>query len=187
MSANWFLIFLTLLVLATLVYLYLMSIRTVKTSAAEQVSVMAQTVELRMELLKQAGEERENLLESARAELSQQTKQLNQHLTDSQQAMTKGLEQAHLISMNGLQASETSMMKMLSSTLAMLGTKDTLAYHQVMGGSLPTTGDGEPYTAVDDTEMERLQKLQDQALDLDAAQVLLENMGVRNDGTGSFS
>jgi len=183
MSQIWYpisLVLITLLLAALFLYL----LRQEHRRSEDANSTVAQAVALKMTLLEQAGAQQDDLLETAREQLRQQTVAMQEFLKESLATAAKSMEQAHLISMNGLQASESSMAKLLSSAVAMLGTKDTLAYHQVVGGALaPDTSTG-PYTAVDDAEMERLQQLRDEQANLDVAAGMLERMGVRSGSAG---
>lgn len=186
MSAIWFLLCLTLitLVMGALVFYVL---RTERKRSDETNSTMAQTVALKMSLLEAAQARQEDLLESAREQLQNNFRSSQEFLKETLATAAKSMEQANLISMNGLQASETSTMKLLSSTVAMLGTKDTLAYHQVQGTAFTPDDGSTSYTAVDDTLVAELQQQQDlanQQLDLDAAAEMLERMGVPSGSAG---
>ena len=186
MSEIWFAIFpLILAILLSALFLYLL--RQERKRADDLASTLAQAVDLKMTLMAQAEATREDLYETARDQIKQQARENQEFLREALTTTSKAMEQAHLISLNGLQASESSTMKLLASTVTMLGTKDPIAYQQVSGGSFPSADDGTSYAAVDDAVMERLQEQHDlanQQLNLDEAAEMLERLGVKNGSAG---
>ena len=188
MSSLWYALSIVAVVLL-LAALFLYLLRQEKQRSDDANSTMAQAVALKMDLMTKAQAQNEDLLEVAREQFRQQAQENQAFLREILATSTKALEQANLISMNGSQASTSSMAKLLASSVAMLGTKDTLAYHQVQSSAFPSEEPGTSYTAVDDAEMQRLQEVQalaNQQLDADDIAAMLERMGV-TDGSAGFS
>lgn len=121
----------------------------------------------------------EKLVEQAQAE-TQRQQELWQKSADL--ILTRALD--------GSNKAQERMSATLQSTLAMLGTKDTLAYNQVQGGwgAAPIDDDGpvKPYTAVDDTVQERLQAEAEAQAALDATLASLAGL-TRSTDSGSTS
>lgn len=178
-------IFYTLLLLllaGSLIFLFLQSQKSLREHASEQAGAMSTLLQIQIELTRSAGEAQTEWLKSAQSSqedlVQTALSTVTSELQRAQTSTTKALEQTHLISMNGLQASESTLAKILASTLAMLGTKDTLAYNTVMGAAMPQDTGTDSYTSVDEAaELNALEK--------DAA-LLLESMGVSTNESGEF-
>lgn len=149
---------------------------------------MAETVKLRVTLLEQQQNREAESTERTLGEIDQQNKRNLAFLTEQQQMLAKAMEQASLTSMTGSQASLTQTNKLLASAVSMLGTKDTLAYTQVMGPAMPQDSSSESYTAIDEVAEEEARRLYFQEQEtLERAQSILEGLGVKTDGPASFA
>lgn len=173
-----------LLVVAVAVLAVLMMRRSFQSAE----STMAETVALRMKLLDQQQSRVDESLELQRHEMELQSKREQAFLMETASLSSKAMEQANLISMNGQQASQTQMGKMLASTISLLSTKDPLAYQQVMGPTQPQDSSATPYTAVDEVAQEEARKAYfEEQETLDRAKTILEGLGVKTDGSASFA
>jgi hypothetical protein len=157
--------------------------RSVRSSANQQIEAANQTLSIRLEMAEKfrATEERQSTqAEEQRAEANEALMETLQNTTT---ASLKAMEQLHLTSMTGLQASESSTSKLLASTVALLGAKDPMAYQQIIGHSTPQERGGGAYTAADDTVEEQLEALgTGDENNMAAAMEILNKMGVSVDG-----
>lgn len=170
-----------LAVVGLLTWLFLSQQRTNRQSLLQEQERMAQTLALQTTFLQNQRESLEQQAELAAEQAQRLVMETVKSLTSSQETQTKAMQQLHLTSLNGSQASESSMTKVLQSALAMLGTKDTLAFASVMGAPSATldSNPGDPYPAVDDTVQQKLDE--DFVAEQNATRLLLERMGITDD------
>ena len=166
-----------LLLVALLVFLYLHLTRQLR-----------DTTSIALELIRASQTANSQLLLTMRETLADTTSELVDRTAETLKEVTtqsiRMMDLATTRSTAGSQALATQMQETIRSQSAMLGTKDTLAYHQVQGAPPLLTDADEPYPAVDDMLTADLKR--QQLADLDAAAAMLAGLGVVQDGsTGS--
>jgi len=188
-SETWLTVLLLLffLILATgLVLLYLSTLREMKRQQLAQSEFLAKTLEIQVTLSENAREslqEQQNeIAKSDREFLNRMTVETANRLEANQQQTIKTIDLMATRAANGLTVLNGQTTEVLQATLAMLGTKDPLAYQMVRGASpIPDDGSVSPYTAAD-----QVAEKEAEIESLNAAQRLLESMGLVNDGAGTF-
>lgn len=185
-STAFSLIFVVLLVLALMIFLYLRAERAMLRQAQETATLIEKTTELAIGLARDQASAAEDsaekstqlakeMLEETVTQLEQMRAAQMETLKMAQQSMDASL----MRSSTGLQAISEQVTKTLSSTVALLGTTDTVAYQTVMSGVAPTDTSNEPYPVMDEAEYERIeQERQRAAQSVGEAMNLLEQLGV---------
>lgn len=174
------------LVTAVVIFLYLRAEKAQMAQAAETAKLVQQTMELTIGLVReQAGaaedsarastETAKHMLEETVGQLEQMRASQNETLKMAQQSMDSTMMRAS----TGLTQVTEQVTRTLSSTVALLGTKDPVAYNHVMSGSTPPDLSDDPYPGMDDAEYERLEQERiANAAKISQAMEQLEKLGV---------
>lgn len=173
-----------LILVTGLVLLYLHTLRGMRAAAEQQAEFLSKTLEIQVTLAENSRESAEHQMEQvAKREQDFLEKLLTQtatRLETNQQQTIKTIDLMATRVTTGLQTLNSQTTETLRSTLTMLGTKDPVAYQMVRGASpIPEDNDPRPYTSADE-----IAEQQARMADLDAAQRLLEGLGMVDDGTG---
>jgi hypothetical protein len=183
MSEISLIVFLFFLILLVLVAAAIFLLRSVQRSAQQQIEAANQTLAIRLEMAEKFRVTEERQSTQAEEQRAEANEALMETLQKTTAASLKAMEQLHLTSMTGLQASESSTNKLLASTVALLGAKDPMAYQQIIGHSTPQDPGAGAYTAADDTVEEQLATLgTGNENDMAEAMKILDRMGVGVDG-----
>ncbi len=165
-----------LMLAATLVMLYLHALRMMRFQMAEQSTFLSKLAEASVQLSQNAQDSAEQAVEQNRTTLKEVLTATISELDRQQNLLQKAMDLSLTRALDGSNTSQARMASTLQSAIALLGTKDPLAYQQVHGPAVPQDSAAEPYTAVDDVA---------NMAALDEAQALLERMGGLGDaGTG---
>lgn len=187
MDSNAFsMIFVVLLVLALMIFLYLRAERAMHRQSQETAELIAKTTELAISLARDQASAAEDASEKAtqlaKEMLEETVTQLEQMRTAQMETLKmaqQSMDASLMRSSTGLQAISEQVAKTLSSTVALLGTSDTVAYQTVMSGVAPTEQSNDPYPVMDEAEMERLEQERRRAAEsVGQAMNLLEQLGV---------
>jgi hypothetical protein len=183
------LVILFLLLAGTLIFLFVAASRQQRRLQEEHSSAMAKTLEISLLLSERSQEQTEDVLRSAaqtsRDFLKETTERVWAEMERAQALTQKSMDLSLTRALDGSNKSQERIASTLSSAIAMLGTKDTLAYHQVNGSSIPLELGGEPYTAADDTYVANLAQRQADLEAADAALALINSLGVPGGSGGS--
>lgn len=183
------LVTLFLLLAAALIFLFVMASRQQRRLQEEHSSAMAKTLEISLLLSERSETQTQDVLRAAsqtnREFLKETTERIWAEMERTQLLMQKSMDLSLTRALDGSNKSQERTASTLASAIAMLGTKDTLAYHQVYGSSLPLQQGGEPYTAADDTYVADLAQRQADLEAADAALALINSLGVPGGSGGS--
>jgi hypothetical protein len=145
--------------LTVLVLLFLFLLRQQNLRSSQQSEFLSAATELAIQRADQMTEALETQMSANQQNYEQMTRNLQAETQRQQELWQKSADLILTRALDGSNEAQKRASATLQSTLAMLGTKDPIAFSQVQSGWAAPIDDGipvKPYTAVDDTVMERL-------------------------------
>lgn len=144
--------------LIALVLLFLFLLRQQNLRAAQQSEFLSAATELAIQRADQMTESLEAQMASNQSNYEQMTQRLQAETQRQQELWQRSADLILTRALDGSNEAQKRASATLQSTLTMLGTKDPIAYSQVQGWAAPIDAGSPvtPYTAVDDTVLERL-------------------------------